>query len=533
MRTKSYLRLAVLLSLLAFLLGIPKVTSLVYAQDNGQSHDVLFTIPAGDEGIHYSGTENPDMLTWGPAAITAAPDSSIWITDTAGNQLLHYDPTGTLLDKINIDAFVVGAVDIEVTSKDIWLLDEASEPPKIVRIPLNGKNPRTYELPEGLRREDGLSGIALGEGNQILVELEGGSKLTRFLSSEGKVNPQPMAGYLYGGKVYKAQPADLQSSNASHGLIISDNKHIEVTVDHKLGGLRLLGRYTDSTIFVIVDELADAGALQVDQTVRHYDAAGKLLGVARIALSDQYTSVSHGLALGADGAVYALITRPDHAEVQRLQFKEGIIPILPTSPVINAEENGLSSSESLLACRDRNTMISVASGYSGNYRSLNNTNINGSCANRTKPRYLGSAGSYWSVSYDWDGFDTVSGWNNYMASNYQAGDIDTSGNEGCSRGVDCSGYVSRIWGLTSKYGTCGLDGISTQLSSTSQLIKGDIMNRCSPTPRHTILFSSFASNGMYGYESTTYNNYDRVVNIYRAWSDISNYVPRRYTNACP
>ncbi|MGB9591259.1 MAG: hypothetical protein ACPL1K_01940 [Candidatus Kryptoniota bacterium] len=59
------------------------------------------------------------------------------------------------------------------------------------------------------------------------------------------------------------------------------------------------------------------------------------------------------------------------------------------------------------------------------------------------------------------------------------------------------------------------------------------MNRCSPTPRHTILFSSFTTNGMNGYESTTYNQYDRVVYIYRTWSSISNYIPRRYNNVCP
>jgi hypothetical protein len=533
MKTKFSLRLAMLLSLLGFLLGIPRVTTLVYAQDTGQNHEILFSIPVGDEGIHYSGTEHPDMLVWGPAAITVAPDGNFWIADTAGNQLLQYDPEGTLLNKISIEDLVVGAGDIEVTSKGIWVLDEASEPPKVVHVGLDGKNPRAYELPKGLRREDGLSGIALGGGNQILVELKGGSKVIRFLTSDGKVNPQPVAGYLYDGKVYKAQPADLKSKNVSRGLITAGDKPIEVTVTHELGGLRLLGRHTDSSVFVLLEELVVDRALRVDQTVRHYDAAGGLVGVARIPISDQYTTVSHGLAIGTDGATYALITKPDHAEIQRLRFSEEISSILPTSPMIDANENILPGGESVLACRSRDTMISTASGYTGNYRNLNNTNINGSCTNRTKPHYLGSAGNYWSVSYDWDGFDTVSGWNNYMTNNYQAGDIDTTGNEGCSRGVDCSGFVSQVWGLTSKYGTCSLDTISTQLSSTSQLLKGDIMNRCSPTPRHTILFSSFASNGMYGYESTTYNNYDRVVNIYRAWSGISNYVPRRYTNVCP
>lgn len=273
-------------------------------------------------------------------------------------------------------------------------------------------------------------------------------------------------------------------------------------------------------------------ALRVNQSVRHYDASGNLLGIAKVPLADQYVYVSQDLTLGLDGAVYALITKFDHAEVQRLGFSTEANPVylsnLNDDIVVNTDQ----INDVQKGCRSRNNMMNTASGYTGNYRYLNNTNINGSCPGRTKPRYLGSPGNYYSVSYDWHGSDTVSSWNNAMANNYQAGDIDTSGSEGCSRGVDCSGFVSRVWGV-SRYGTCGLEDISTQLSSTSNLLRGDIMNKCSTTPRHTILFSSFASNGMNGYESTTANQYDRVVSIYHSWSSLSNYVPRRYNNVCP
>jgi hypothetical protein len=113
---------------------------------------------------------------------------------------------------------------------------------------------------------------------------------------------------------------------------------------------------------------------------------------------------------------------------------------------------------------------------------------------------------------------------------YQAGDINTAASENCSKGVDCSGFVSRVWQLTTKYGTCTLEGISTQLSSTSQLIRGDIMNKCNV---HTMVFMIFnGSTGFYDYEATIYNSYDRVVYIASTWSRVSTYLPRRYNNVC-
>ena len=121
---------------------------------------------------------------------------------------------------------------------------------------------------------------------------------------------------------------------------------------------------------------------------------------------------------------------------------------------------------------------------------------------------------------------TVGGYNGCMyPATYQAGDTNES-EEGCSRGVDCSGFVSRVWGLSTKHGTCTLEDVSWQLSSEDDLVRGDIMNKCGT---HVIMFASFdGGNGINGYESTITSNYDRV--IYRAisWESISGYDPRRH-----
>jgi hypothetical protein len=112
----------------------------------------------------------------------------------------------------------------------------------------------------------------------------------------------------------------------------------------------------------------------------------------------------------------------------------------------------------------------------------------------------------------------------------QAGDVGTGTVESCSRGDDCSGFVSVVWQLSRKYDTGGLPSISKKLKSTSALLPGDVMNKARS---HVVLFSSFGSNGIYDYESTTYNSNDRVIYMFSTWARLSGYSPLRYNNVCP
>jgi hypothetical protein len=148
------------------------------------------------------------------------------------------------------------------------------------------------------------------------------------------------------------------------------------------------------------------------------------------------------------------------------------------------------------------------------------------------PRYLGAPGTYPSVSYDWDGFETVSGWNSYMGSGKQAGHInETATTNDCAKGVDCSGFVSRVWGLASHVCTNSLDNISTTVSGgLNYMIPFDIFLW---QGHHVIFFSGFADYGnFYVYESTTTNSWDRVMFHLVDATYVSGYEMRRYNNRC-
>jgi hypothetical protein len=285
-------------------------------------------------------------------------------------------------------------------------------------------------------------------------------------------------------------------------------------------------------------ELVLNKSFQVDQKVYHYDASGTLLGMARIPLAEQYTPVEHGIVVGPDHEVYALITKPGGAEVQRLSFGNELMPILipPEKEAIDQQIEG--SFLDAETCRDRESIIDVAKTYLNNstYLSSYHINDNVACSGRVKPSYLGSAGTYFSVPYAWNLWDTVDQFNSFMGggiNNYFAGNASDT-YLSCGRGIDCSGLVSRAWNLGSHTGTCLLEDeeISTVLTSRYALQRGDIMNRCSPTPRHSIIFDNFEGDGMWGYEATIEFDHDKVVRIFRAFDTIADYTPRRYNDVC-
>ena len=248
-----------LLILVTFTLGVVTTGSTMTHVDHQNDHgnnEIIFSLPVGDRGINYSGNGDPEILPGGPEALTIAPDGTFWIADTADNHLLHYSTKGELLCKIAIGDYVNGAGDLEVTSQEIWILDMASFPLKIVKISLNGKVLNIYNLPKGLQREDGTTGIFLGSDGSLLVEREGGIAVTRFISPSGKLEQKALNGYESFGKAYSFQPGNLMSKmEASHGYVLFGDRQIDVDVTNNLGGLSILKIDPDGSFFIEVQEM--------------------------------------------------------------------------------------------------------------------------------------------------------------------------------------------------------------------------------------------------------------------------------------
>jgi cell wall-associated NlpC family hydrolase len=305
----------------------------------------------------------------------------------------------------------------------------------------------------------------------------------------------------------------------------------------------VLASTQEGDFYVLVEELTNAPDITIDQTVRHYKADGTLVGIARVPIAERFTYVSHGVAVGPDRRVYALITRPHRADVIQLEFDVSLPEILPARPALAPRPARRASAAPCK--RSRAQIRETAEYYINNTTFLNSANLNGPCKYRQRPTYLGtSEGSYISVPYDWGGFDSVLRYNNLIRTVggvYRAGDRKESNEPknytaDCSRGVDCSGFVSRCWGLAAKEGTASLPNISTVIPA-SDLQLGDILNKAG---KHVVIFDKLGSNpnggsqqGVYAWESTQTNKFDRVVYHWWPWSRFKGYVPRRYKHICP
>jgi hypothetical protein len=283
----------------------------------------------------------------------------------------------------------------------------------------------------------------------------------------------------------------------------------------------------DGGFLAQLEEVALVRDFRVDQTVRRYDREGRVTGSARVPLAERYTYVAANVATTAEGEAFVLTTYRDHAEIQRLLFQESLPAVLPV--IQRVEEPAPPPSKQ--ACRSGESMALEGNHYADFVRGYSSANISGSCSGRTKPRFLAAANvGYRGVAYDWGGADSVASYDSLLyKAGYTTGDIHTAGVEDCSRGVDCSGYITNLW-VSSRESTATMHNISWALPNRDSMAKGDIMNCASS---HVTMFDYYTSNGFYTYEATTSDAYDRTVHLNRPWSYYSScYVPRRYNNKC-
>lgn len=475
--------------------------------------EVICTLPLGEDGVNYRGENLPDMLTTGPSALQMAPGGDFWVADSAANRLVRFSADCQRQQVVNLPDSVVFITDFEPGAQGLWVLDASAQQPQVVRLDFDGQAAARYELP--VDEQPGLTGLVVNESGQLLVEKEGGASLLSFMDeTEAPVAPSAALAPLF----------------ASDPLPLSD-----------LAGVRPLGSGPGGERFVVRDEVRLSGpTIRVDRTVGRYTAAGELTGEARVPIGEQYTVTSNGLALDDQGSVFFLLTQKDGASLLRLNFMAHLEPILPgesqaaAEAAVEADQPQPEVGAYDLPTTSPSAIMARARAYLNNRKYYNATNTDGACSGRGKPRYMGGAGWYSSVPYDWGGTDSIAQFNSYMdPGTYKAGDINTAASESCSKGVDCAGFVQRAWGLPGPetpgwidYNATTLQNISQPLSSTGLLQRGDILVW---PGNHVMLFSSFAANGVYVFEATTYNSVDRVVYNLRTWDSInSNYRPRRY-----
>ncbi|WP_411826939.1 hypothetical protein [Luteolibacter sp. AS25] len=138
------------------------------------------------------------------------------------------------------------------------------------------------------------------------------------------------------------------------------------------------------------------------------------------------------------------------------------------------------------------------------------------------------------MAYKWGGFDTPESFLKGLAEGKKAGDVANSykisGNDSVvsdeSVGIDCSGFVSRCWGLKAPVSTRELPSICDPVD-WDEMKMGDILL----TGGHVILFYHYDGDKIMGYESGPIPIWKvRQCNISIKFLKGEGYKPWRYKN---
>lgn len=156
-----------------------------------------------------------------------------------------------------------------------------------------------------------------------------------------------------------------------------------------------------------------------------------------------------------------------------------------------------------------------------------NIKYNVNCApvgNINTPSWI-TVGNNIAIPYCWGGFSSLTSFSAGINASKCAGDTDTKtyGDccENCALGVDCSGFVSRAWGLAIKQSTSTLPNISTAIDLTA-VQPGDILNWAGS---HVRLVETNYGNNNYRVIEASATDWKVAYHTYTA-AALANYIPR-------
>ena len=195
--------------------------------------------------------------------------------------------------------------------------------------------------------------------------------------------------------------------------------------------------------------------------------------------------------------------------------------VLPRFVVVAALAASLLGSPRARAISREEVMIRAAA-YAYHPWTCTAANTTASCDAGYQSAYV--PGDYLGVPYDWGGYMTLFQFD--QAINVQqlgAGSDYYEGPLSCTAGVDCSGYVTSVWG-SGHYGTSTIFNVSSEILQ-ADLLPGDAIN---DPGNHVVLFSHLLGNGDPAYYEALQFNVRLTTT--GGWSALSGFQPIRYNN---
>jgi hypothetical protein len=474
-------------------------------------------------------------LDWNEAGVRTAPDGrygpqsftvsgdSVFLLDTQNGRLSLFRANTR---QWNRELPLNNAEDFILTPDNLILLSSNA----VTRFDGNG-NLISRDL---FALRDFVTALFAGNNNQWLAEINQSETL----------NPQT-------GKV--KQPGIVTTDNKRVSITYRSPETIHIELDNRriatVAGAstgRFLGTDQSGNLFILLEFITQAVPLQVRREIRRYSASGDVLSTINVPVH-QYAAVFREFRVGADGVLYHLITTesgviiagwfPDQsftgqpetltypAELQSYDhYNSGLTDDLPAP-----EKNKSTDENRVFDTVTRTEALQIGDTYVlHNWTAAAGNLTNGRILDPDgveiqTPSWVG-VGQNQKVPYQWGGFYTLTSFDAGLLAGKYAGDNATTGVSSWCVGVDCSGFVSRCWKLSSHYSTRMMDDyITVAYSSWDELQPADAIH----VVGHVRMFVDRNPNGTLLVVESSGADW-RV--SYRSYSlsSLSSYTPRYY-----
>ncbi len=486
-----------------------------------------------------------------------------WNTDTLGNISYSLDPEGR-----------VGPLNFQIYGDSVCLLDQRNS-----MINIYSKNRLVDRLPVTPMAKDFL----LKSSEEYVCLAENGLNIYRhrnLIEQIRSARPLPvMQGILrhndelmvanHDGSISRitnrrlaksSQPGIVtyqlrKVSRSLANLVVIDengkptNRFDLSFSENNLGSFTLTGADKSGRLFLDIDLIIQEVPLRVRREVWILNPNGEQVGKITIP-PHCFTMTWNDLRLTEEGLLYHMLSSEDGIHVMKWNlFSEksgcctGEYPekyqrylhyndAIQSEPEPSQKKSPLSNPSFTVT---RSQALATADTYAVHAWTCTASNLT-SAAGVTAPDGLLiitptwiEAGSNFRIPYQWGGFSTLTQYDAGLLAGKYAGDKYTSKSSGSSYavGVDCSGFVSRCWNLSSHYSTSMMPNITTAYPSWDSLKAGDAIHRVG----HVRLAVENLQNGSILAVEAAGSGTDWRVN-YRTYtySELSGYSPRYYNN---
>jgi hypothetical protein len=440
----------------------------------------------------FLGIERVPGGPYGPWGLVWTPDGPV-IADRAAGKLIRLDSDGRIRSMIPVP----GRLDSLAAGPGGRLAVRSADRVHILQA---GEDWQSIPLPDGSLPWRGLE---FG-GDGTLYALDVAQRSFPLLDPNGRQQFRP--GNFFEGVPFAGGFAYLRRLDTRRATVaVSDGtgalryKFLLQADSAPLAALEWVGSDHAGNLYICLHLQIGEKPLRFQRELCVFNSSGELRMRRTLPLAAA-SWMDHPLAVEPSGSVLALFSLAGRFSLASLpapsdedgqdgtamewpaEFQAGYQPAdfaVPESPASILPEPA--RNESL----HREECLAIAYRYTRESWTAQACNIGTQvCGGTVQTPAWVAVGTHTKIPYDWGGWDSIDSFHRGIADCLKAGDCDTSGVGTCAVGVDCSGFVSRCWKTSQKYGTSTLDLISDEIALEA-MRPGDVFNDAGS---HVILF---------------------------------------------